>query len=85
MNNEGFIKLHRKMLEWAWADDPTVFYFFVKLIFAVNYKDKMWHGISLCQHIYNFVIEWPSAVFAGHFMGFIDKNIINSEVRPTNQ
>ena len=47
MNNEGFIKLHRKMLEWAWADDPTVFYFFVKLIFAVNYKDKLWHGITI--------------------------------------
>ena len=47
MNNEGFIKLHRKMLEWAWTDDPTVFYFFVKLIFAVNYKDKLWHGITI--------------------------------------
>ena len=47
MNNEGFIKLHRKMLKWAWADDPTVFYFFVRLIFAVNYKDKLWHGITI--------------------------------------
>lgn len=41
--NEGFIKLHRKMFEWEWADDPTVFYFFVKLLLMVNYKDKQWH------------------------------------------
>lgn len=47
MSNEGYIKLHRKMLDWSWADDPTVFYFFVRLIFAVNYKDKTWHGITI--------------------------------------
>ena len=47
MGNEGFIKLHRKMLDWQWADDCTIFYFFVKLLFMVNYQEKQWHNVTV--------------------------------------
>ena len=47
MNQEGFIKLHRSILSWDWADDSTVFYFFVRLIFAANYQEKQWHGMTI--------------------------------------
>ena len=47
MSEEGFIKLHRSILNWDWADDSTVFYFFVRLIFAANYQKKRWHGIKV--------------------------------------
>ena len=45
--SEGFIKLHRKMLDWEWADDSIIFSFFVKLIIMVNYQDKQWHDITI--------------------------------------
>ena len=47
MNEEGFIKLHRSILNWDWADDCTVFYFFVRLIFAANYQSRNWHGMTI--------------------------------------
>lgn len=47
MSDEGFIKLYRKMLNWQWADDCTIFYFFIKLLFKANYKDMDWHGIII--------------------------------------
>lgn len=47
MSEEGFIKLHRSILSWEWADDSTVFFFFVRLIFAANYQEKHWHGMTI--------------------------------------
>lgn len=40
----GWIKLHRDILEWEWADDPNVFSFFIRLILKVNHEDKKWRG-----------------------------------------
>lgn len=40
----GFIGLFRKLLEWEYAEDDAVFSCFVKLLLAVNYKDKKWNG-----------------------------------------
>lgn len=43
----GWIKLHRKILEWEWYDDINVFRLFTHLLLTVNYEDKKWHGISI--------------------------------------
>jgi DNA-binding transcriptional regulator YhcF (GntR family) len=40
----GWIKLHRSILEWEWADDNNLFSFFVKLLIKVNFEDKKWKG-----------------------------------------
>ena len=47
MNNEGYIKIFRSILDWEWSDDPVLFSFFVKLIVIVNYKERDWHGITV--------------------------------------
>ena len=47
MNEEGFIKLYRKILSWEWADDNNMLCFFIRLLFVVNYQDKQWHGITI--------------------------------------
>jgi hypothetical protein len=42
--NEGFIKLHRKVLNWEWWEDHNVFRLFVYLLILCNHKDKKWRG-----------------------------------------
>ena len=43
----GFIKLHRKMIEWEWYQDANVFRLFVHFILKANHKDKKWQGIII--------------------------------------
>ncbi len=40
----GWIKLHRKMLEWEWYSDTNVCRVFVHLILKANYKDGRYKG-----------------------------------------
>lgn len=44
MNNEGYIKLFRKMLEWEWYQDAAVSRVFLHLLLTANYEDKQWKG-----------------------------------------
>jgi len=41
---KGWIKLHRKLLEWEWADNPIVFHLFIHLLLSANHKEKLWRG-----------------------------------------
>ncbi len=40
----GFIKLHRKLLDWEWYNDANVFRVFMHMLLKVNFKDKNWQG-----------------------------------------
>lgn len=42
MNNEGWIKLHRSILDWQWYKDINTFYLFTYLILSANYEPKKW-------------------------------------------
>lgn len=44
---DGWIKLHRKMLEWEWYNDNNTKIVFLHLLLTVNHKEKMWQGISI--------------------------------------
>lgn len=44
---EGWIKIHRKILEWEWYDDNNVFRLFFHLLLTANYEEKSWHGITI--------------------------------------
>lgn len=39
---EGYIQLHRKMLEWEWYDDINTTRLFIHLLIKANWKDKQW-------------------------------------------
>lgn len=41
---EGWIKLHRKLLEWEWYDDINVVRLFLHLLLTANYEQRSWHG-----------------------------------------
>lgn len=47
MLENGFIVLHRKMVNWEWYDDPNTMRVFLHLLLTVNYEDKKWHGIAV--------------------------------------
>lgn len=42
--SSGFIKIDRKITEWGWWSDDTVFRFFVGIILLANFKDSVFKG-----------------------------------------
>lgn len=46
-NNTGWIKLHRKFLEWEWWEEPNMVRMFLTLILSANTEDKRWKGITI--------------------------------------
>lgn len=47
MFTEGFISLHRKILDWEWYDDINVFRLFTHLLLTANWTTAKWHGIEI--------------------------------------
>ena len=47
MLENGWIKLHRKLLGWEWYDDIPTTRLFLHLLLTVNIKDDNWHGVSV--------------------------------------
>ena len=42
--NSGWIKIHRKMLDWEWYDDIPTKILLLHLLLTANYENKKWHG-----------------------------------------
>ncbi len=49
MADEGFIKIHRKILKWEWYDDVNVVKLFLHCLILANHKTKHWHGIPVVR------------------------------------
>jgi hypothetical protein len=45
--NNGWISLHRKMLEWEWYDDINTFRLFIHLLLKSNHSQKKYKGIVI--------------------------------------
>lgn len=43
----GWIKIHRKILDWEWYDDANTFRLFMHLILKANHKDKSYRGVMV--------------------------------------
>ena len=43
----GFIKLHRKMLDWEWHSDPNTFSVFMHLLLIARFDEGSWKSIPL--------------------------------------
>lgn len=44
---EGWICLHRKLLNWQWYTDTNVKVLFIHLLLKANYEDKVWKNIVI--------------------------------------
>jgi len=43
----GFIKIHRKMLDWEWFDDNNTFKLFMYCLLRANFEDTKYKGIKI--------------------------------------
>lgn len=46
---QGYIKMHRKFLNWEWYKNLNVKVLFQHLLLKANYKDTTWQGIKIKQ------------------------------------
>lgn len=44
MLTEGYIKLHRSLVEWEWYSDTVTKAVFLHLLITANYENKQWKG-----------------------------------------
>lgn len=42
--NSGWIKIHRKFLDWEWYDCPNTSRLFIHCLLLANHEDKKWRG-----------------------------------------
>lgn len=47
MENSGWIKIHRKILDWEWYQDFKTLKLFFHLILIANRNEKKWRGITI--------------------------------------
>ncbi len=45
--DNGFIKLHRKLIEWEWFADSKTFHVFMFLLLDANHTNQKWRGITV--------------------------------------
>ena len=45
--DSGWIKVHRKMTEWEWYQDPNTCHLFLHLLLTVNRKPGKWRGVDV--------------------------------------
>ena len=44
---DGWIKIHRKILEWEWFDDSNTFHVFMYLLLRASIQDTSFHGVRV--------------------------------------
>lgn len=44
---QGFITLHRKMIEWEWFTDINTSHLFMYCLLKANHENKKWRGINI--------------------------------------
>jgi hypothetical protein len=43
----GWVKIHRKFLEWGWYQTPNMVHLFIHLLLSANHKQKEWQGMII--------------------------------------
>lgn len=45
--NQGWVKLHRSLLDWEWFDDANCTRLFLYCLLKANHKDQKWKGLEI--------------------------------------
>jgi DNA replication protein DnaD len=43
----GWIKIHRKMLDWEWYSEKNVLILFIHILLKASFKETNWKGVSI--------------------------------------
>lgn len=46
-NQQGWIKLHRSIVDWGWYSEPKTFQLFLHCLLRANHKERDWQGITV--------------------------------------
>lgn len=49
LQNNGFVKLPRSILDWEWYDHPDVSRMYIHIILKVNYAPAKWRGLEILE------------------------------------
>jgi DNA-binding Lrp family transcriptional regulator len=47
MSSNGWIKIHRSILDWEWYGNPNMLYLFIRLLLLANWKDTKYQGMII--------------------------------------
>ena len=47
MNNNGWIKIHRQIIDWEWYSDIPTCRLFLHLLLIANHAPKKWQGQTI--------------------------------------
>ena len=46
-SQSGWIKLHRRLLEWEWYSDSKTVHLFIHLLLSANHEARRWRGLEI--------------------------------------
>lgn len=46
---QGWIKLHRKLIDWEWFHEPKMVQLFIYLLLSANHEPKLWQGVPIAR------------------------------------
>ena len=46
---QGFIQIHRKLLDWEWYDEPNTIRLFLHLLLKANHKPKKYRRVIIIE------------------------------------
>jgi len=44
---QGWIKIHRKLIDWEWFQNSQMLHLFIHLLLKANHADRKWQGITV--------------------------------------
>jgi len=83
MENNSWVKIYRKFLEWEWYDDINTKVLFLHILLKANFKEKKWRGITIKrgQHITGrFVLSKETGLSEQQVRTSLDKLISTNEI-----
>lgn len=60
-DQDGFVVIHRKIMDWEWYTDPNTAHLFIHCILRANHKDKVWHGVQIKRG--SFITSYEALAF----------------------
>ena len=78
MNDDGFIKIHRRMLKWEWYKDTNTKVLFLHCLLKANWKDGRFQGIEVPRGSFVTSLSTLSEELSSKEQTFTVQNVMTS-------